>query len=106
MAATAIHPTDVLVAVSDPAANAVLALADALYWAADRYARAEARRARHQMHDAGAELEPLSRRYDELMAQIGDDDLYARIEETVWRDRRAEYAHARQVAEREEASRG
>src|SRR5436190_2154929 len=38
--ATAITPTDVLVAVSDPNATAVLTFADALYWAADRAAKA------------------------------------------------------------------
>ncbi len=124
--ATTINPTDVLVAVSDPNATAVLLLADALYWAAEHYGRANAayeeatdfgtdltgqqrddriRLARRQMRVTGNQLSPLSDQYEKLMAQIGDDDLYVRVEATVWRDRRAEYAHAREVSEREEAGR-
>ena len=103
--ATTTAQADVLVAVSDPAANAVLALADRLYWAAERMSRAEDQGwPREARVTAAREFRPLSDRYDALMAQIGDDDLYARVEATVWRDRRAEYAHAREVVAREQAA--
>lgn len=122
--ACTIGPTDVLVATGDPAANAVLALANRLYWAADRCSRAEDQataapaddltsrarirwmeRTKHDLVAAQREFRPLSDQYDMLMQRITDNTLYARIEATVWRDRRAEYAHARAVAEREEANR-
>ena len=118
-------PTDVLVAVSDRNATAVLLLADALYWAAERYAAATQayedatdlgtnltgdqredaiRRARRDMQIAGNRLGPLSDRYEALMARITDDGLYARVEAVVWRDRKAEYEHAREVLAREQAA--
>ncbi len=123
-----IPAADVLVAVADPNVMAVLAMADDLWWAADRYAQAVAayedvtdlgasahlttqqwedrrRRCRRQVRLADEQLDPLNRRYEWLMQQIGDDDLYARVEEMVWRDRKAEYAHARQVHDREAGQR-
>ncbi len=126
--ATTIDPTDVLVAVADPNATAVLLLADALFWAAERYGHACAanekaidfaidvhltgrqrdhriRYTRSDMTAALVDLTPLSDQYEALMARIGDNELCARVEATVWRDRRAEYAHAREVSEREREQR-
>lgn len=114
-----IAPTDVLVAVSDPAANAVLTMANELYWAAVRYGKAEEsyqdacgkegcteyalRSRRISFSDAGKVLDPLSTRYEQLMASIADEDLYQQIEQTVWRDREAEYARNREISERKHA---
>lgn len=115
-----IATTDLLVAVADPNVTAAIAMADELHRAASFSAQAEAafedatadpdcsslryrtlRQARNRAADRCAEA---SARFDRLMAGA-DDDLCARVEELVWRDREAEYAHARQVSEREDGQR-
>lgn len=113
-------PADVLVAVADPNVTAALTMGDELYWAAERHASATAaheaaiskpgfsdyarRSRRAEMVRTGDALVALSGRYEALIQSVGDE-LWERVEATVWRDRRAEYTHARQVADREKDQR-
>lgn len=115
-----IAPTDLLVAVADRNVTTALAMGDELYRAASAVSRAEdayteacdtpgfddgiRRRRRDVRNRAGNVSARLSERFEALMADAGDN-LYARVEATVWRDRVAEYAHAREVADRERTSR-
>lgn len=115
-----IEPTDVLVAVADRNVTAALQLADELYLAGCASARAEQAYEEAQADlgcssqrikmlneargRAGDRVAELSARFEALMAGA-DDDLYVRVETLVWRDRVAEYAHAREVSEREKANR-
>lgn len=115
-----LRAADVLVAVANRQVTAALAMGDELYWAAERHATAtaahedaiskqgfsdDARRSRRaEMVRTGNALVALSRRYEALVDAAGDD-LWERVESTVWRDREAEYAHARQVAEKEKDQR-
>lgn len=115
-----IAPTDVLVAVADRNVMAALAMGDELYRAGVAASRAEEayekacntpgfddgirRRRRDARNYAANVCAHLSARFEALMADA-DDDLYKRVEATVWRDRVAEYAHAREIREREKLSR-
>lgn len=112
--------TDVLVAVADRNVTAALLMADELYRAGCASARAEqayeaaqadlgcsSRRIKmlkEARGRAGDRVTELSAGFEALMAGA-DDGLYVRVETTVWRDRVAEYAHARKVSEKEKNQR-
>lgn len=113
-----IAPNDVLVAVSDPKATTALAMGNELYWAGVRASQAEEayekacdtpgfddgrrRRLRDARAEAANTVMWLSQRFEELMAHV-DDATYEVVEQTVWRDRAAEYARNREINERKRA---
>lgn len=110
---------DVLVAVADPRATAALAMGDELYWAARRYTRTKQHyeqlganegiseplrqrrreRLRQSLQNGEHSFRTLEARYHRLISDL-DHDLLHRVEEVVWRDRNAEYAHNHAIAAR------
>jgi hypothetical protein len=115
-----IRSTDLLVAVADPKVTAALQLADEVYRTGMDAARAEEafeeamsdpscptaryRAARAARARAGDRAFEVYQKYQRLLADV-DKATVERVEAIVWRDRAAEYAHARQVSEREHGQR-